>query len=331
MIFDYIDRMVIETLSENSRSSLQDIALKANCSIQTVRNRINKLEEQIGLKHTVEVDFTKIGYTTEFFVRVRFKEGVLYDVNRIKGLVDACPYVQFAALTKGDFDLFLWSIAPSREKYEEEMEAEIRIALDEYIRDWTAHGLLVKRGGFIPVDNEIIDLLKIDRAKKTLIKMLNEDSRTSLTDLSSRLKVSKPTVSYHLGRMSDYVKRFTSFFDSPKEFAYAIRFFQVCGNKKDFKESGPSIYNLYFGEKHKFFNKIIYAVVPDGGMDNFFIEAYESIDELNHHENTLAKYRDKIIRKHISAIITQVLKGKIPVRKLDLSKEIPYLLSPLEV
>ncbi|MCD4739930.1 winged helix-turn-helix domain-containing protein [archaeon] len=285
----------------------------------------------MGLKYTIEPDFTKMGYTTEFFVRVKFKEGVIADEDKIKMILDSCPYVSFAALTKGDFDLFIWSIAPSREEYEDGMEAKVRSSLDEYIQDWTAHGILVKRGGFIPVSNELIEMLDVKDKNKKILKILNENSRISLTELARKLNVSKPTAFYYINRTSTFIKHFTSFFGSPEEFIYSIRFFQICGCEADFKNYGPAIYNLYLSEHEKFFNKIVYAVVPDGGMDNFFLEAFGSMKEYTNHEKILSKYKDKVIRKQVSAIITNVLKGKLPIRKTDLSKEIPYILTPKEV
>jgi len=328
---DYTDRIILSCLGENSRSTLSEIASKADCSIQTVRNRITFLENKLHLHHTIEPNFAKLGYTAEYFIKVNFREGIMPDTKMITDKINESPYIQFAALTKGDFDLFLWAIAPSREKYEVKLEAPLRVDLDKYFYDWSAHGLLVKRGGFLPIQNEIIDMLEVDETKKLLLKMLNRNSRMTITDIAKNMGISKPTAKYHILKLGDYIRRFTSFLVQPGNLFHAVRFFQVIGSDAEFRKYGPEVYNLYLGDNpHSVFNKTVYATVPDGGIDNFFLETYASLDDFNKHNEAFEKYNDVIIRKHSSAIITKVLKGVVPIRKLDLKKEIPFLLSVRE-
>ncbi len=331
MELDHIDRIILQELSKQSRVSLKEIGEKAGCSTQTVINRLDKIKEEIELTHTIELNFPDIGYTTEYFVRVNLRDDVLIDTNEIERVLKDSPYVQFAALTKGDFDLFIWSIAPSPGKYEEQMEAKIRVTLDKYIDEWTAHALLVKRSGFLPVDNEIIDLLNIKNKEKDLLKLLNENSRVKLGKIAEKLDVSKPTAKYHLDKVKkQYVKRFTSYYSGIEQLNHAVRFLQVCGSEGDFEKYSPAVYNLYTEEEKKAFNKLSYSTVVSGGMDSFFLETYKTLSEYNQHQKTLEKYYDKIIRKESNAIITDILKGVVPVRKIDIEKELDYLLSPVE-
>lgn len=329
-MFDNSDRVIFEKLSENSRTPLKEIASEAECSIQTVVNRMRILEKDMGLRYTIEPDFARIGYSTEFFIKVKFREGVIPNTKVLKDMFDTCPYVQFAALTKGDFDLFIWAIAPSKERYEIEMEAKLRVDLDKYFYDWTAHGLLVKRGGFLPIGDEAINILDIDQTKKVLLRILNKNSRMSLTEIAKKMNISKPTAKYHVNKLKNYVKRFTAFFGETGKLVHSVRFFQVVGSEEEFKKYGPEVYDLYLKKTPDFFNKTVYAVVPDGGVDNFFLETYSSMEDFNKQNEVLEKYFDIIIRKHSCAIIVKVLKGLIPVRKIDLSKEIPFLLSAKE-
>jgi len=331
MEMDHIDRIICEELSENSRKPLNQIAEKAGCSNQTIINRLEKIKDRMELQNTVEIDFPKTGYTTEYFVRVKFKEDELIDTNEIEQVLQDSPYVQFAALTKGDFDLFIWSIAPSPGKYEEQMEAKIRVSLDKYIDEWSAHALLVKRCGFLPVNNEIIDLLKINEKEKKLLKILNENSRKSLTDIAEELEISKPTAKYHLDKLKkEYIKRFTSFYGSEETLNHAARFIQVQGTEEDFQEYSPGIYNSYVSEEKRFFNKLVYGTVVSGGMDNFFLETYKDIEDYNQQQKLIEEYHDSIIRKESNALITNILKGTVPTRKIDIKEELDYLLSPIE-
>jgi len=330
VFLDFINRKILETLGNNSRASIKEIAKNAECTVQTISKRLKKLEA-LGLKHGIEVDINQIQTTTEYFIRVIFNDKKR-DLKKIRKILSENPYVQLACLTKGDFDLFIWAIAPNPKIYEKEMEAKIRVALDEYIQDWHAHGLLLKRGGFLPINQKIIELLPLNNINKQTTFLLNKNSRTRIAQMAKEWEISKPAAMYRLEKTLKNVNRCTSFLTTQKNMTYVIRFFQICGKEQTLKKYAGGIYNLYLNHEQRIgpFNKTIYAAVPDGGMDNFFVEVFETEEALNKHNKILDEYKNEIIRKMQSAIVTKILKGMIPARVIDLKKDIPYLLTPVE-
>jgi len=327
MFLDFTNRKILETLGKNSRATIKEISKNAECTVQTASKRLKKL----GLKHGIEININSIQTTTEYFIRVKFNDKKR-DVKKINTILSKNPYIQLACLTKGDFDLFIWALAPNPKIYERDMEAKIRVALDEYIQDWTAHGLLLKRGGFLPINQEIINLFPLKNTDKATLLLLNLNSRTTITQMAKQFSISKPAALYRLEKALKHVRRCTSFLGPSKNMIYAIRFFQICGTEKILKKHAAGVYNLYLHPEQRFgpFNKTIYAAVPDGGMDNFFVEAFDSLDDLDAHNKVLKKYEGTIIRKSTSAVVTKVLKGTIPARVIDLREDIPYLLTPVE-
>jgi len=329
MFLDRVDMLILEELSRNSRSLLKDIAAKAGVSIQTISSRLGILKKKLRLKYTVELDLQKAGCSQQSFIRVNFREGAKPDAGQLRSIFSKTPFIQFAALTKGDFDLFLWTVSPSMADYEGSVEGDLRSELDEFIADWTAHPLLARRAGFLPVGNDLIDALKLPDSRKRTLRILNEDSRIMVIKLAEQLGVAEPTAEYHLKRARPFVRRFTSYFESGGDFLHMVRFLQLRGKEKDFQADGRKVSDLYLKSDPRLFNRLAYAAVPSGGMDRLFLETYSSLDDYEAHSEGI-KACSSIIGKHSAARVETVLKGAIPIRKIDLASECKYLLSPAE-
>lgn len=66
---DDLDHKIINILTEDSRTSITEIAEKLNSSRPTIMNRIKKLEdEKIILKYTCVTNYRKLGYDLTVFV-----------------------------------------------------------------------------------------------------------------------------------------------------------------------------------------------------------------------------------------------------------------------
>jgi len=328
MFLDRVDMLILEELSRNSRCLLKDIADKASVSIQTISSRLAKLERNLGLKYTLELDLQKAGCAQQYFIRVNFRDNKP-DAATLRSFFAKNPFVQLAALTKGDFDLFIWSASPTAADYEREIEGTLRAQLDEYTSDWTAHPLLTRRAGFLPVGNDLINTLRLPSSRKRTLDVLNSDSRIMVTKLAEQLGVKEPTAEYHLKRAKPFVSRFTSYFETTGEFLHMIRFLQLRGKEKDFQSEGRKVSDLYLKSDPRLFNRLVYAGVPSGGMDRLFLETYSSFDDYEAHSEAIKGY-SSIIGKHSAARVEKVLKGAIPIRKMDLASECKYLLSPAE-
>lgn len=328
MFLDKVDLLVLQELGENSRVHLKTIAEKAGVSIQTISSRLARIEKQLNLRYSLEIDLDKVGLRSEHFVRVKFKPDAKPSAEILKQALSS-PFIQLACETKGEFDLFLWAVTPNPQVFASKVEPQIREALDEFVEDWTAHTLVSRRAGFIPISRELMTEFSVPKSRLRPLEILNDDSRIMVMHLAEQLQVSEPTAEYHLKKVKPFVKRFTAFFSGRGEFVHVIRFFQVRGKKADLEKDGKKVTCGYLNSDPRLFNRLVYAANPSGGMDCLLIETYSSLDDCSSATDQLLAEK-RIIGKHASAEVTRVLKGAIPIRKVNLGGECKYLLSPAE-
>jgi Lrp/AsnC family leucine-responsive transcriptional regulator len=83
---DNTDLKLLEILKGNSRLSFAEIGRKINLSPSSVRERIQKMEdEEVIKKYSIEIDNKKIGYDLEAFILVKVFPGKLkYVIDKVK-------------------------------------------------------------------------------------------------------------------------------------------------------------------------------------------------------------------------------------------------------
>jgi Lrp/AsnC family leucine-responsive transcriptional regulator len=83
---DSTDLKLLEILKGNSRLSFAEIGRKINLSPSSVRERIQKMEdEEVIKKYSIEIDNKKIGYDLEAFILVKVFPGKLkYVIDKVK-------------------------------------------------------------------------------------------------------------------------------------------------------------------------------------------------------------------------------------------------------
>jgi|GEM_PF-2472866 len=328
MFLDKVDLLVLKEIESNSRAYLKDIAERAGVSIQTISKRLERLERKLKLRYTVELKLDALGMQSEHLIRVKFPSGMAPDADVVKRAVSS-PFVQLACRMKGDFDLFLWAVAPNARVFSSVIEPGIREELNEYIEDWIAHPIVSHRAGFLPISEDLIKEFKIRESRKEVLRILNSNSRIPIMKLAEQLGVTEPTAEYHLKKAQPFIKRFTAFFEGKGEFTHVVRFFQVKGKKKDIEAEGRGITQAYLDSDPRLFNRLVYASMPSGGMDCCFIETYSSLEDCCAATEQLLSEK-RIIGRHVSAVVSKVLKGAIPIRKVDLASECKCLLSPVD-
>ncbi len=77
-MIDAIDRQIIEELNKNSRTSFADLGRKINLSPSSVRERVQKLEDnEIITKYSLQLNHSKLGYGLEVFIILKLFSGKL--------------------------------------------------------------------------------------------------------------------------------------------------------------------------------------------------------------------------------------------------------------
>ncbi|MCA0278010.1 MAG: Lrp/AsnC family transcriptional regulator [Proteobacteria bacterium] len=81
-MLDDLDRRIVETLVEDARISLKDLAQRVGLSSPSVSERLKRLEERGVIRaFTIEVDPAALGYTLQAIVRIRPLPGKLHMVQ----------------------------------------------------------------------------------------------------------------------------------------------------------------------------------------------------------------------------------------------------------
>ncbi len=79
---DETDRMIIEVLCDDARTSLRKISEKIGVSLGAVSNRVKKLEKNGVIKgYTVLLDADKIGWELTVVIGIRIQKGRLIEIQ----------------------------------------------------------------------------------------------------------------------------------------------------------------------------------------------------------------------------------------------------------
>ncbi|MBI3033517.1 Lrp/AsnC family transcriptional regulator [Candidatus Woesearchaeota archaeon] len=102
MELDAIDKKIINSLLDNAKLPLRDIAKTLKVSFVTVMHRIKKLEKEGIIKqYTALIDYDKIGYGVHVLIEVRITKGKLLELEK---KLATLPNVYAVYDTTGDFD-----------------------------------------------------------------------------------------------------------------------------------------------------------------------------------------------------------------------------------
>ncbi|CCM74092.1 Lrp/AsnC family transcriptional regulator [Rhizobium mesoamericanum] len=98
---DEVDQRILETLAENARISLKELAQAAGLSSPSAAERLRRLEERgIIAGFTIDIDAPALGYPLQAIVRVRPLPGQLHVVQRI--IQDTPQFVECDKVTGDD-------------------------------------------------------------------------------------------------------------------------------------------------------------------------------------------------------------------------------------
>ncbi|MBQ04803.1 hypothetical protein CL673_08910 [Candidatus Bathyarchaeota archaeon] len=123
MSLDVIDMKIIQSLTEDARSTYKTIAGEAGVSEATVKNRIDKLKETgIISRFTTVLDYYKLGRTIKAFIGLKVQPSKLQDVVEV---LKKNSDVHVLYRTSGDVDLLLEVILEKMEDLNAFLEREL--------------------------------------------------------------------------------------------------------------------------------------------------------------------------------------------------------------
>ncbi|MEK6968136.1 MAG: Lrp/AsnC family transcriptional regulator [Nanoarchaeota archaeon] len=109
---DETDKQIINSLLQNSRLSLREIAKKTGISVATAMNRLKKLESSSLITgYTTKVDYEKAGFDIEVMIEIRISKGKLFEVEN---KIAIHPNVFAVYDVTGSFDCIIFARFPGR-------------------------------------------------------------------------------------------------------------------------------------------------------------------------------------------------------------------------
>ncbi|MFA5077825.1 MAG: winged helix-turn-helix transcriptional regulator [Candidatus Micrarchaeia archaeon] len=313
-----VSRRILQELSSDARIPVNRLARNLGKSRSVVFSRLCFMEEEFGLKYTLELDMQKLGLSS-YLIKAKLRKPV--DRALLKEFVKHEPTVQFVAITKGEFDLLIGAVAKTQLQYIR-WEYAMRSSLKDYLVWWKSSPVVFERVGFFPLRDDLIGSLDLPEIQKKLLVALNKNARTPFNELAKELGVTLAAVRYHFSTLlkTGLVKRFTAVMQKPPmpihlvvftTFTYAKGYEERCKEMRRLlmRESQEQPCNTY---------SVVYEM--SGGEDMFIWTSFNDLKE----GYARLEEEDKIFEldevRHETAIALEVLQGFWPIRNIELKK-----------
>lgn len=219
---DKKDREIINVLTLNSRTHLSQIAKLLNTSTEAVNYRYNNLRKNMVITDMFTVIDPKVLGIHRYVIYLQFHALSQEKMKMIIGDFLKNKYINWVIETGGKWELILMFETLYEDKYDNILESIIS-PIKEYLNDYmiaTVKNFVHKSPRYIrdlkkehfykgkikfPYEKELSSKKKelhvMDEKDVLLLKDLHENSRLTLTELSSRLKLSRDTVDYRIKQM----------------------------------------------------------------------------------------------------------------------------------
>ncbi len=329
--YSTIKKALLRELSEDSRASITTLAKKLRCSRNTVISNMNALEKEFGIYYTIEFANDKIGTVQNHIWTVKF--GIKPRLEDLKKMFEHDTTVRFVARTEGDFDLFIRMLSESDD-------------IHSYWALSTANKLLPYRPvikpsvsvlthiGYMPIVNSVVRELDLtamgmDKLDKEIIMLLNDDSRMTYSAMSKKLGQPIEVIRYRMRKImkSKMIKRFTIALTKPPteyNMAFFINYEYVPGIFQ--RHTKANQYYQEIDEKLPIINTFQFLSLMSGSSMGFGIGCFENEEDAIRKAIIKQKELYREDNPNITfAKITDVIKGYLPVRNIDMKKEFNYI------
>ncbi len=108
------EEKILTCLSMNARMPVSQIAKIAGIDMNTAYSKTKALEKKLGIRYISEIDVGKLGYEP-YIVLIKFDDR-MPSVDELREFVTAEPKIQFAAMTKGAYDLIIYLLEENTSK-----------------------------------------------------------------------------------------------------------------------------------------------------------------------------------------------------------------------
>lgn len=320
------ERLMLRELSNNARATITELSKAARCSRVTAAKLLNRLTNELGTKFTLEIDTDKLGHMETHVIAVKFKRRPSDEF--LEHVLSEEKYVRNAYITEGDFDLILYVAASSAIEY---LHWEVAFAekLADYAPIMKASEMPFVSFGYMPLDSSFVENIsaevKIDEHDKTLLRLLNENSRMSYRELAANARINEDTARYRLFRLkkSGIIKRFTIAVQRQPQ-AYTLAFFENWQYTKSHEQHAAVARDGWLNADREMpLLTTFQLTAPITGSFAFFAIALFN-DKKEAFERVIKKHKIIYSRDSVeikSVRILRAVKGLFPFRNTDIKSE----------
>ncbi|MDE1871477.1 MAG: Lrp/AsnC family transcriptional regulator [Candidatus Micrarchaeota archaeon] len=323
MEYSYTKRALLRELSENSRVSVSELAQKTKHSRNTIISNLKFLEKEFGVRYTLEFDIQKLGYTHTQISFIKF--GIKPTLEEIKDAFKGGEnYIIFLAVTEGDSDLILKTIADTSTEYIYWGIGIYQklIRFDPVIRSSNIVSNII---GFMPLPSSVIEKfdltkIKMDSLDKKILILLNKDCRMTYNEIARELKENTQTIRYRLQVLdkSKLIRRYTIVLEKPPQKHILVYNYSIALTSSTIENYKRSLdYYADVEGSLPFTNKFFYVSSAIGMYNTIGMAYFDNLDEvIATHKRIFEK--DKIDIKHSK--ILNVIYGSVPIQNADIKK-----------
>ncbi|MGA3020898.1 MAG: AsnC family transcriptional regulator, partial [Candidatus Micrarchaeales archaeon] len=130
--YNLVTRKEIRLLSENSRISITEMSKALQISRKSVKDRLLRLEKDLGISYVPEFNETKLGFASPHLILARFKSKPDYD--EIARLFSK-SYIPQLVVSMSDDSILAYAVSRTSNEYAL-WDKSMQINLSKYGVDW---------------------------------------------------------------------------------------------------------------------------------------------------------------------------------------------------
>ena len=190
---------------------------------------------------------------------------------------------------------------------------------------WDTSEVTFKRFGFFPLTSRTISHSRLPERQKSMLKLLNDNSRISLSEMARRMNMNYKTLLYSFRELlkTGYITRFTTIMPMRKEITVMAVFIKYLSMREDANLRINSSRLFTSDSDNPLVSKYLIKTSLLGTYDSFYVGVFDSMRKaLRYGVGAYREVMDGISSDRIVALkVNDVLLGNLPVRSIDLKKE----------
>lgn len=314
-----LSRRLLRELCMGSRESIENLSKRLGVSRYIITQHMKVLENMLGLRYTVELNFDEMGFKTLRVIRIDFQKRP--NPNDLEKIFERSKIVLFAATTNGNFGMIIFAATKTAREYTQ-WETSLSLSLAAYGAHIRSSDIAHMQLGFIPVTKEFIMESDVDDVYKRLLIQLNENARMSVKELSSRIGMKEDLTRYYLIKLNreKIIKRYTAIITKSPLNINIVYFLNYAVREGFEKRVDVERRTMYWKDLTEIpIVSEFQAMWSTSGSDMSFTWAsyYDEKEGMKNSVNMDKEIykKDSLVEMH--AIIDSVVKGVMPIRSVD--------------